>query len=379
MKNGNKFAPKVVGQAGIDTFNHYFGHLNDKEINRDSFKDFCINKINEIMPIFIDYALVSDNNCFVYYEKDKLICKIVPRGNLPDLTFEYGEFSFSKKSSVEWKESNSVAYKGMNIMEIQLHKNRKGFKFRLNRDTFILLTEIEKMINNSTLGDTAELALCNVFKIDPGIDNNRLINNANKELLLAFESHYETNKTHLFPQKPIKYYGTKKRDRKGQSKSGIDFICEGDTTLSLKTNKSSSFKVCPPEVGQPSPKTFDMYFANKSLYDGNIDENKFRILVTDPNKVVFLLNEYLKFINECDYLVWSKYLRCTISSRLIRKTDLEKIKFDPRLITYSNDFTEKSSVGIKYGTKELSLGEFQIHSARNSLKFRFNMQNLLML
>ena len=42
-----------------------------------------------------------------------------------------------------------------------------------------------------------------------------------------------------------------------------------------------------------------------------------------------------------------------------------------------NEFTTKSSVTIKYGEAKVSLGEFQVHSARNSLKFRFNFNNLL--
>ena len=63
---------------------------------------------------------------------------------------------------------------------------------------------------------------------------------------------------------------------------------------------------------------------------------------------------------------------------LINKKELQNINFEPNLINFSNDFTEKSSVTIKYGNaKSISLGEFQVHSARNSLKFRFNFGNLL--
>jgi hypothetical protein len=61
----------------------------------------------------------------------------------------------------------------------------------------------------------------------------------------------------------------------------------------------------------------------------------------------------------------------------VGKCDLENITFNPNLIGYSNDFTDKSSVTIKYGENSFSLGEFQVHSARNSLKFRFNFNNLL--
>ena len=69
-----------------------------------------------------------------------------------------------------------------------------------------------------------------------------------------------------------------------------------------------------------------------------------------------------------------------LTSKIINKSELEGIVFNPDLIGYSNDFTEKSSVTIKYGgDKKVSIGEFQVHSARNSLKFRFNFGNLLSL
>lgn len=124
-----------------------------------------------------------------------------------------------------------------------------------------------------------------------------------------------------------------------------------------------------------------MYFSDKGWYDGNIDENKFRELVRNTNTVSLLLREYVKFLNECDYLLWSLYLNDNeLTSQIINKSELEGITFNPNLIDYSNDFTEKSSVTIKYGSnKKISIGEFQVHSARNSLKFRFNFGNLLSL
>lgn len=377
--NGKMFAPKVVGQAGDNTFNHFFGHLNTTEINRTNFKEFCLKNISEILPIVVDYALVSDNNCWFYRKDDTFSYEIIKRADLPDLTFDKNNFTFSKSTVTEWNESNTVKYKGITVMELQLHTNRSGYKIRLHRDNFPELLKVEKIINNSLLGDTAELAICNVFKLDPGVNSDRLLNNSDKSILSIFEKHYTENKKTLFPLRPVKYSGTEKRKRGGNSKSGIDFYLEKDNTLSLKTNKSKSYKVCPPEIGQPSPKTFDLYFANKGWYEGEMNEEKFRILVKDKNKLVLLLKEYVKFLNECDFLLWSLYLNDKdISSKLINKIELENINFEPNLIDFSNDFTEKSSVTIKYGSeKSISLGEFQVHSARNSLKFRFNFGNLL--
>lgn len=379
--NGKMFAPKVVGQAGDETFNHFFGDLYPETINRNNFKNFCLTKINEILPIVVDYALVSDYNCWFYRKDDQFSYKILKRDDLPELTYNFSDFSFTKPTTVSWNESNTVKFKGKTVLELQLHNNRSGYKIRLHRENFPELLKKEKVINNSMLGDTAELAICNVFELDPGNDNDRLINNSDKEILKSFISHYSENKKQLFPLIPIRYAGTEKRERGSHSKSGVDFYLEKENTLSVKTNKSKSYKVCPPEIGQPSPKTFDLHFSNKGWYEGNMDETKFRELVRNTNTVSLLLREYVKFLNECDYLLWSLYLdENKVSSQIINKSELEGINFNPEYIDYSNDFTEKSSVTIKYGLdNKISIGEFQVHSARNSLKFRFNFGNLLSL
>lgn len=376
--SGKMFAPKVVGQAGNETFNHFFGHLSTEEITRNNFKEFCLNHIDEMLPIIVDYALVSDFNCWFYIKDKTFHYEILKRDDLPELTFDYKNFTFTKPTANEWVESNTIKYKGKTVLELQLHTNRPGYKIRLHRENFPILLKVEKEINNSLLGDTAELAICNVFELDSGLNNDRLLNNSDKVILKAFEKHYTLEKPNLFPLKPVKYSGTEKRERGGHSKSGVDFFLENNATLSVKTNKSKSFKVCPPEVGQPSPKTFDLHFSEKGWYDGNMDEEKFRLLVTDKEKLSLLLSEYVKFLNECDYILWSLYLNENdIHSKLVGKCDLENITFNPNLIGYSNDFTDKSSVTIRYGENAFSLGEFQVHSARNSLKFRFNFNNLL--
>lgn len=379
FKGGGKmFAPKVVGQSGDDTFNHFFGHLTKEQISRSNFKNFCLSNIDEMLPIIIDYALVSDYNCMIYYENEKLNFDIIKRDDLPELTFDKNNFTFTKKTASSWNESNTVKYKGKTILELQLHTNRSGYKIRLHKDNFPELLKVEKEVNNSLLGDTAELAICYVFELDPGVNSNRLKNNSDKTALKAFELHYNDNKKELFPLNPIRYSGTEKRDRGSQSKSGVDFYLEKDKTLSVKTNKSKSFKVCPPEIGQPSPKTFDLYFSKKGWYEGEINDTKFRTIVKDKNILSELLSEYVQYLNECDYLLWSLYLSSnSIKSILVKQEQMQNIVFKPDLIHYSNEFTEQSSVTIKYGLDNISLGEFQVHSARNSLKFRFNLNNLL--
>lgn len=386
--NGKMFAPKVVGQAGDETFNYIFGDLTDEVITRDNFKQFCITNISDILPILIDYSLISDYNCWLYTEAENYRYQILERADAPDFTFEKEDFTFSKVSVPLWNESNTVKYKGKTIAELQLHNNRPGYKMRLNREVLKeLINQIQKLqlktiknipVNNSLLGDTAELAICNIFSLESGEVNDRLRNNCDEDILKVFEQHYYDNKTVLFPLSPIKYSGTEKRKRGGNSKSGVDFYLEGNGTLSLKTNKSRSYKVCPPEIGQPSPKTFDLHFSDMGWYSPPMDEVKFRELVTTPSILTLLLKEYVKYLNECDYIIWTTYLdESLIKSLLVEKNRLRGIAFNSGEISYSNDFQEKSSVTIRYGEENLSIGEFQVHSARNSLKFRFNFANLL--
>lgn len=367
------FAPKVVGQSGDKTFNHFFGDLDSNVINRENFKKFCIEHVEEMLPIIVDYALVSDYNCWMYLKDDNSYdFKIIERGDFPELVFDRKRITFTNPTVAEWGESNTVKYDGVPVAEFQIHRNRTGYKIRLHRDNFPALLEMERKNNNSLLGDTAELAICAIFNLDIGSAKK----NSSRIILEAFKSHYLKNKGTLFPLSPIKYSGTEKRERGSASKSGVDFVLEQSKTLSVKTNKSKSFKVCPSEIGQPSPKTFDLHFSTRGWYEGNMTDEKFRDLVRDKEKLAMLLGEYASFLNECDFLLWSLYVNDkNIHSKLIGKSELANKLFLPELISYSNDFISKSSVTIKYGS--FSLGEFQIHSARNSLKFRFNLNNLL--
>ena len=96
---GKMFAPKVVGQAGDETFNHFFGHLSSEKITRSNFKKFCLENVDDMLPIIIDYALVSDYNCWIYYKNQNLKFEIIKRDDLPELTFEKQNFSFTNQLS----------------------------------------------------------------------------------------------------------------------------------------------------------------------------------------------------------------------------------------------------------------------------------------
>lgn len=119
-RNGKMFAPKVVGQAGDETFNYFFGDLYSNTINRNNFKKFSLTKINEMLPIIIDYAFISDYNCWFYRNDNTYNYDILKRDDLPDLTFDLKDFSFTKPTEQSWNESNTVKFKGKTVLEIQL-------------------------------------------------------------------------------------------------------------------------------------------------------------------------------------------------------------------------------------------------------------------
>ena len=238
---------------------------------------------------------MSDYTLFIYIKNNKYETSVIERGDIPDITFSKEDFTFSQTIS-SWPESNSVYINGENVAEFQLHTNR-GFKYRLNRDFLLNLvkdnSESIDNLNNSTIGDSAELAISKVFNLEDGMSDARLLSNSNQGVVDILESHYSQDRDSLFGYKPISYEGTMRRERGGLSKSGIDFRLENNKTLSVKTNKNKSKKVCPPEIGQPNPSTFDIYFKDKGLYDGEMNYDKFKELVMDKEKVVILLKATL--------------------------------------------------------------------------------------
>lgn len=118
--SGKMLAPKVVGQAGDETFNHFFGHLANEEISRTNFKKFCLNHIDEMLPIIVDYVLVSDFNCWFYIKDKDFKYEILKRDDLPELTFDLRHFTFTKPTASEWVESNTIKYKGKTVVQLQL-------------------------------------------------------------------------------------------------------------------------------------------------------------------------------------------------------------------------------------------------------------------
>ena len=361
-----KVAPQIVGQAGYEKLNYHFGHLSDSKIqNQSDIKELIWNNIDLALPIFLDYLFLSDILLWIYIENGKYEYKIIYREEKPDLIWKKNKFSFTRPSLLDWTESLTVKYDGESIAEIQVHKNR-SFKFRFILDKLeALFKKREK--NNETLGISIENAICNIFNLDKPEHlekrSDSEIERKSKEVIIeAFNS---------IP-KPIKYVGTEKGERGGQSKSPVDFVLVGNKTLSLKTNIGN--KVCPPEIGQPSIETFKEHFAYLIADLEHFNKDSFKELVF--NSIDDLMNKYLKYLFDCDYLLWI-YLNRDCFKYKILSSDLH-FEFEKDKFTFTRNLEDwNESNTVKYDG--ITIGEFQVHKNRNSLKFRFDMKNLIKL
>ncbi len=360
----SKVAPQVVGQAGYDKLNYHFSHLCENKIeSKDDIKEFIWNKVAKAMPIFIDYLFVSDIILWIYIEKGKYNYKIIYRNEKPDLKWAEKSFSFTKKNIQEWNESVTLKYNNLSIAEIQVHKNR-NFKFRFILDKLITLFNVREK-NNETLGISIENAICETYNLKKpkhlDYRSDRKIMEEVKPTILEVFSKIPT---------PIKYVGDDKGSRGGQSKSPVDFILTGNKTLSLKTNVGS--RVCPPEIGQPSLETFKLHFSYLIENVENFTSEKFKELVIERPEV--LLNEYLKYLLDCDYLLWIYKRKDSYNYKILsREMNFNFIKDNISFTRNLENWNESNTV--KYNG--VTIGEFQVHKKRNSLKFRFEMKNLV--
>jgi hypothetical protein len=383
MNNNPKPCPKVAGQPGVEKANKLFGHLYHKEIDKVTFKELVINKTQDLLDIYFDYLFISDISIFVYlkesssdlYNPNDYEVKIIDSKTLGNIEFTQSNISFTN-SVDQWNESNTVRLNQKSIGEFQVHTASNRFiKFRFFLKNLIEFVEFKNR-NNETLGATTEYVICNYFKLEVPPSANLALR-ADKALVKVITPTVISAFNEL--PKAITYVGAEGGSRQG-SKSSVDFILDGNKTLSLKTNTSKSNKVCPPEIGQPSFKTFDHYFADSGFYIPPINEQKFKEMVMqNPD---FLFFEYIDKLFDCDELLWiygensaltSFNYKVVSSNQIDSNLDVFRIKDRYSFTRSLADWNESNT--LKYN--DVSIGEFQVHSARSSLKFRFNYFNLI--
>lgn len=389
--SNSKVAPKVVGQCGLGKFNEYFGHLFHEEINLSNIKELLANNTAEVIEILLDYLFCSNWNIFIYKKSDKLFdIYIITRDQFE--LYQFNPYGITlTKDLKSWNESTTIKKGRITIAEFQIHTNRKQPKLRLNPKWIIdellddlnternILSEREReglycltltefgQVKNNAFGNSCEKALSDIFDLNYDGPANFIENS-----LPLLREHYSILELN---DPPCQYIGSDTRERGGMSRSGIDFVTANGKSLSLKSNKSKNGKVCPSEIGQPSPTTFDLYFADCGFYDPPIDADKFRRLVTTPKYCAHLLTRYLEYTFECDYLIWTFLDKNKIDSLILKKEEYANFSFSENRLSFTNAFISRNSTTVRYNS--VSIGEFQISETRNSLKFRFFIKNLI--
>lgn len=142
---GDKVCPPEVGQPNDKTCYLYFGHLIDeKYISSEVFKKMVFEKIELLIPIYIDHMFDSDYLLRISKNYNPITgqlfeYEIYPKSFGMNVEWNKEEFTFSKKSVNEWNESNTVYYKGISLGEFQIHSNRNCYKFRFHFKNLIKL------------------------------------------------------------------------------------------------------------------------------------------------------------------------------------------------------------------------------------------------
>ena len=363
-KKGAKVAPRVVGQCGIDRFNEHFSDIAGYEItNKSQIKRVIWDNIHLMLPVFLDYLLMSDYTVWFYGNGEEWEYEIINKDSYVDMETERSNYSFTKDLNA-WNESTTLKYKGISIAEIQIHKNRT-FKLRFIMNKLLqFLTEQKK--TTETLGMTAEKAVCELFNLDYPTSFKRRTSfnlqlNINDSITAAFE--------HLPPA--TKHTGSMQGTRGGDSKCSYDFVLEGDKTLSLKTNTGKM--VCPPEVGQPCAETCYLYFGDLTSAS-EINEDVFKAMVFEH--IEEMIKIYAAHLFDSDYLLWIYKENDNYDYKIFNRGFADDYYWEKDCFSFTKktiaDWNESNTV--KYnGT---TIGEFQVHKHRDCFKFRFNLANL---
>lgn len=241
--------------------------------------------------------------------------------------------------------------------------------------------------NNEEIGIAAEVAIAEIFDI---FVNEKYKKRARIEMI----EHLKPIITEIFKEEKIPLPSI----HVAEGQNSVDFILNGEKTLSVKTNKSKLNKVAPQIIGQPTAETYfsimkerlpnikefniEFEFQKRNLSDNY--ENRSLLFKEITFKYIdILIAEYWQHLVECDYLILihnivDKKEDFTKPSYIILEKDSVISTLNKNNISYSgnkNIDTWKESCTVKYDG--VSIGEFQVHTNRNCFKFRFIMKGIL--
>lgn len=148
--------------------------------------------------------------------------------------------------------------------------------------------------------------------------------------------------------------------------SQYDFTCESDEMikLSAKTTKKDG-KVAPQVIGQPSRKKFCQVFG----FDMSASLKEIKSFI--ECNVSSMLEKYFDTTFDCPIIYYNQHKDVLKFIRLINKVD-----WSSQTIQFTKmDAAWNESSSIKIG--KVTIGEFQVHTHRDCIKFRWSFENLI--
>jgi hypothetical protein len=134
-------APEV-GQASWKVLEKYYGSIlkenNISFLNEENYKKLVFNSIAKFTEIQISWLFSCDYLLWIFLKKNKFNYKIINVKDLKKIEWKNENFSSLKKDGTpksldEWKESTKFRYKGIPIIEAQIHSHRSPpNKFRFD-------------------------------------------------------------------------------------------------------------------------------------------------------------------------------------------------------------------------------------------------------
>lgn len=238
-------------------------------------------------------------------------------------------------------------------------------------------------INNESFGISAEVAIAKSYGVEINPYYEIRSHKEIVDLLMKNNNIIKIFEKERLP-KPIKHIA--------EGKNPVDFILQGEKTLSVKTNQEGLGKVAPQIIGQPTSETYfsylEKYFNNFNLKE-TLDKEKL-IDTYENRRFIFkkismdntsaIVDMYWKNLFDCDYYLHFFNLDNN-KNPLDNYVILEKQEppvWDNSKFTFTQSLHSwNESNTLKYCG--ISIGEFQVHNNRNCFKFRFNMKGVMKL
>ena len=159
----------------------------------------------------------------------------------------------------------------------------------------------------------------------------------------------------------------------GNKNTYYDFKTRLDDSVSIKTNISGN-KICAQTIGQTTLSSFNKITGN----DYKTNEDYKRAVFENTRYIVDL---YISYLFCCDHFISLKYDKGDIFyfkkvGNVGLKSDFDfKFKFSKTIDNWNNSMTLSICINDVFK----SFAEFQIHSTRNCIKCRFNLDTLVIM